>query len=40
MSLMVSVFDVQHTAHVDMIWLLQICSCSVYFRLFSGIPEG
>ena len=40
MSLMVSGFDVHHTAYVGLVLLLQIDSCSVYFCLFSGIPEG
>ena len=39
MSLMVSMFDIQH-AYIGLVLLLQICSCSVYFLLFSGIPEG
>ena len=35
MSLMVSVFDIQH-AYVGMVLLLPICSCSVYFLLFKA----
>lgn len=40
MSLMVRGFDVHHTAYIGLVLLLQLYSCSVYFRLFSGIPEG